>query len=220
MPNFLFDFMRIYAVADLHGKEKRKERAVELASTSDLTIICGDITHFGPAEHAKLFLDKIGKEVKTFALPGNCDEWETIDAIEASRAENLHRNRLEFKGFTFFGYGGSPPSSIKTIFEDTEEEIYGGLKKIAKEGGILCTHAPPRGHLDRAMGSYNIGSSAVLRILDEKRPILNLFGHVHESSGSERYGDTWLINCSAGLKGSGCYVDLGSAGVEGITFLD
>ena len=59
-----------------------------------------------------------------------------------------------------------------------------------------------------------------MRIVDEKKPILNLFGHVHESVNSERYKETWLVNCSAGWKGSGCYVDLGTSGIEKITFLD
>ena len=212
--------MRIYATADLHGKRDRERRAIDLASSSDLVIVCGDITHFGPADHAKSFCDEIGG-IPTLALPGNCDEWETPGAIERSRAINLHNRTYEFGGFTFYGYGGSAPSFVNTIFENDEERIYADLKKIAiKKGGILCTHAPPKGHLDRTLGGYSIGSFAVLRIVEEESPLLHLFGHVHEGVGKERYQRTCLINCSAGFRGSGCYLDLDSQGVNRVTFLD
>jgi hypothetical protein len=201
--------MRIYAVADIHGKEDRKNRAIALASGSDLAIVCGDMTQFGPAEYAKEFLDEIGEVVKTLALPGNCDEWETTEAIEDSKAENLHNKTLEFMGLTFFGYGGSVPSlSVKTIFENEEERIYADLKNIAQEGSILVTHSPPKGHLDETMHGFNIGSLAILKIIEETKPILNVFGHVHERVGSEKLDDTWLVNCSAGMHGAGCYIDL------------
>jgi hypothetical protein len=204
--------MKIYAVADIHGARERERRAIELASESDLAIVCGDITQFGPPEDAKRFLDKMGDVVKTLALPGNCDEPGTIEAIEASAAKNIHNNRIEFQGFPFFGYSGSSPFG-------EEEETYDSLKRLAKEKGVLCTHAAPKGHLDLTLGGYSIGSGAVLRVIEETKPVLSLFGHVHEGVGSEIYKGSWLVNCSSGWRGNGCYVDLGP-GVEGITFLD
>ena len=204
--------MRIYAIADIHGKEDRKNRAISLASESDLAIICGDMTQFGPANYVREFLDEI--TVKTLALPGNCDEWETIEAIENSKAENIHDKRFEFMGLTFFGYGGSIPSLfVKTIFENEEEKIYSDLKSVTAniKGGakcILVTHSPPKGHLDKTMHGLNIGSSAILKIVEKTKPVLNVFGHVHERTGAEEFDNTWFVNCSAGMHGAGCYIDI------------
>jgi hypothetical protein len=206
--------MRIYAVADIHSKEEREKKAIELASSSDLAIVCGDITHFGPAEHAKDFLSRMADTVKTLAIPGNCDPYDVLEAIDGSGAINLHKRAFKFNGFDFYGFGGAAPGMIKTIFEIPEEEIYEGLSTIAIDGGILITHVPPYKHLDHTLHGFNIGSKSVLRVINEKRPILNLFGHVHEGAGTDAIGETTLVNCSAGYRGHGCYIDTKDRGVE------
>ena len=212
--------MRIYAVADIHSRGDREKKALDYASSSDLAIICGDITHFGPPDHARQFLDELCSEVRTIAVPGNCDPPEIIGAIEESAAINLHNAALEFGEVFFFGYGGSVPGMIRTIFEIPEETIYEDLKRIAKKGGVMVTHVPPRGHMDLTNFGNRIGSSSVLRIVDEFSPVLHLFGHVHEAAGKERYNGTQLINCSAGHEGYGCYIDLDGGEVKTIEFIE
>lgn len=198
--------MRIYAIADMHSREDREKKAIDLASSSDLALICGDITHFGPAEHARDFLSRM--PVKTLAIPGNCDPLDVLQAIEASGAINLHAKAHKFNGCDFYGFGGAMPGMIKTIFEIPEEKIYEELSRIAVERGILVTHAPPKGHLDHTFHGFDIGSESILRIIEEKKPVINVFGHVHEAVGKEELEQTTLINCSAGYKGYGCYIDV------------
>jgi hypothetical protein len=200
--------MRIYAIADIHGRDDREKRAIEFASSSDLAIVCGDITHFGPPQRARDFLDRIADKVETFAIPGNCDLWETVDEIKNSKAKSLHAEMIDFKGRTFFGFGGAVPGMIKTVFENAEETVYEELSKVAVERGIMVTHMPPRGHLDHTVHGSDIGSTSVLRVIEEKNPILDICGHVHEGVGTEVFGGTTIVNCSAGYRGYGCYIDI------------
>ena len=60
---------------------------------------------------------------------------------------------------------------------------------------ILVTHSPPYGtSLDRLNGRTPIGSRAIRRFIDRRKPPLTLHGHIHESSGIERLGETISAN--------------------------
>jgi Icc-related predicted phosphoesterase len=40
----------------------------------------------------------------------------------------------------------------------------------------------------------SVGSKAVLGVIEKYRPLLGLFGHIHEGKGSRKYGRTLCIN--------------------------
>jgi Icc-related predicted phosphoesterase len=54
------------------------------------------------------------------------------------------------------------------------------------ENGILVTHSPPYGILDKLNGLPNIGSKSIRKGILKKRPSLVLCGHFHELPGSVR----------------------------------
>lgn len=58
---------------------------------------------------------------------------------------------------------------------------------------ILVTHGPPRGHLD-----LNLGSVHLLRELWRVRPLLHVFGHIHEGAGVEGVGVDALLGAYEG----------------------
>lgn len=61
---------------------------------------------------------------------------------------------------------------------------------------VYVLHSPPYGtSLDRLRGGLTpIGSRAIRRFIDRRRPPLTLHGHVHESPGVERMGGTVSVN--------------------------
>lgn len=84
-----------------------------------------------------------------------------------------------------------------TAKETTPEEHYGKLPSMAAELAravtpgspwIFVCHAPPHGtRLDRLPGvDHPIGSRAVRRFIEQRRPLLALHGHVHESPAVTR----------------------------------
>jgi Icc-related predicted phosphoesterase len=96
------------------------------------------------------------------------------------------------------------------VREVTPEEHFTGCPTIAEELGpvpavaepwILVAHSPPHNtkldHLPHV--SYPVGSRAIRRFIEQRRPLCALHGHVHESpqltgSYSDRLGETLCIN--------------------------
>ena len=68
---------------------------------------------------------------------------------------------------------------------------------------MLVVHSPPRGHCDVSGAGEHLGSEAILRAIEEKRPPLAVCGHIHESWGAEsEVGATPVINL--GPERAGC----------------
>jgi Icc-related predicted phosphoesterase len=97
-----------------------------------------------------------------------------------------------------------------------EQDIYADLGKVSNgiPGNelIVVTHTPPHGILDRvnsefvswAKQSYgslaedgHVGSTGLRRFIVERKPLVSIFGHIHESKGIERVGGTTCVNTGA-----------------------
>jgi len=62
---------------------------------------------------------------------------------------------------------------------------------------ILITHGPPFGHLDIPGGqSVRVGCEMLRHRVDEIKPKIHVFGHIHGSSGYYYNGHTHFINAS------------------------
>ncbi len=77
---------------------------------------------------------------------------------------------------------------------EADLERLAGLSDPSKT--VYVFHSPPYGtSLDRLRGGLTpIGSRAVRRFIDRRRPPLTLHGHVHESPGVEQLGGTVSVN--------------------------
>jgi uncharacterized protein len=62
-----------------------------------------------------------------------------------------------------------------------------------------------------------VGSTAVRQVIEEHQPLLGVHGHVHESGGERRIGETVCVNpgseANAGIL-RGFLIDVGERGVE------
>lgn len=200
-------YMSILAIADIHGKKNCAKTIKKMISKyePELLIIAGDITNFGPISYAKKLLNTI--QIKTLAIPGNCDPREVVNVIEESRAINLHKKKIKINNLTFVGIGGSNITPLNTIFEIAEKEIYDSLDKIMEKNAIFVTHAPPKNHLDLVKNVGNVGSSAILEIVEKYEPRLVISAHIHEARGVE-YGKTIFVNPGPCSKGCGAIIEI------------
>lgn len=181
--------MELCVIADLHGTPDYIPRLKEI--DYDLLIICGDITNFGHYERACEILTAIQKPF--LAVHGNCDHEDVLKAFQGKGC-SLHQNIIERENEAFAGFGGSNPFFGKTPCEYTEEAIYSGLSNIP-ESCVLVTHAPPKGtKTDRALKLKHVGSTAIRRVIEEKKPKIVLCGHIHESRATDCIGETLIIN--------------------------
>jgi len=75
---------------------------------------------------------------------------------------------------------------------------------IPNDVDILITHGPPRGILDllsinnRRDGELpNVGCDHLLSKIQEVKPKIHIFGHIHESRGMFESDGTFFINASS-----------------------
>ena len=200
--------MRVLAASDIHSSNvgaRAVRRAVDV-QRPDLTIICGDVTHFGPVSWARTFLESLPGRV--FAIPGNCDPPEMASVLE-DMGISLHGKALTIGDDVFIGLGGSSPTPFHTLYEISEREIEATLRPLMKPKAILVTHDAPRGHLDEVSGFGSVGSVSIRRLIDEFIPRFSIFGHLHENAGIEENG-TVYVNTGGGMFGGYAIIDTAS----------
>ena len=78
---------------------------------------------------------------------------------------------------------------------DRPERIWAA---IPDDTDVLVTHGPPHGILDRNHGGQHIGDRDLLERVQQIRPRLHLFGHVHDSNGELVQDGTHFINAAIG----------------------
>ena len=181
--------MRLLAFSDLHCNLRRAARLVEQAADADVVAGVGDFAsvHSGLEETIDA-LRPIAKPV--VLVPGNNETDDALRNAASGWATVLHGEATEIDGVSFFGLGaGVPVTPWDWSFDLTEEEAAGKLASCP-EGAVLLSHSPPKGHVDKGLGS-----EAVLRAAEEKRPPVLLCGHIHELWGQESsIGGTRVMN--------------------------
>ncbi|MFL5781618.1 MAG: metallophosphoesterase family protein [Thermoleophilaceae bacterium] len=186
--------MRLLAFSDVHRDRRQAVRLAEMAADADVVVAAGDFAsmHRGLEELIDIL---VPIETPTVLVPGNN---ETDDALrEACRgwkaATVLHGEGTQIGGVEFFGLGGGIPTTPWPWSFDLDEHEAAGRLADCPDGCVLVVHSPPKGHVDG--GSRSLGSEAVLRTIEERRPPLAICGHIHECAGEESsVGPTRVVN--------------------------
>jgi len=190
--------MKLLALSDLHASEELLDRLRALAARSsyDAVLLCGDITNRGPISYA----DEAARIFpKTFAVHGNMDPPEVASLLEGLGVF-VHGKKVRLGEWNLVGLGGSNPTPFGTPSELGEEEIEGILRRAGvDEFSIVLSHPPPFGAFDR-VGQVNVGSRAVRKIVEEKKPIMLICGHIHEHEGKEVLGETLVVKLAPAEK--------------------
>ena len=188
--------MRLLAFSDLHTDTAQAKNLARLSQDADVAVGVGDFAsvHRGLEETIEA-LRAIRRP--TVLVPGNNETADTLrDACQGwESAVVLHGGASEIDGVAFFGLGaGVPVTPWEWSFDLTEEEAARMLDRCP-EGCVLAVHSPPRGHVDQSRSGKHLGSEAVLRSIESKRPVVALCGHVHEQWGREsKVGATRVVN--------------------------
>ncbi len=198
--------MKILAFSDLHRDLDQAARLTEMSRQADVVIGAGDFAsiHQGLEETIDALA---GIETPTVLVPGNN---ETLDALKEatagwSAATVLHGEGIELDGKTFYGLGGGIPVTPWDWSFDLEEADAGNMLAGLPAGAVLVVHSPPKGHCDESGNGMSLGSTAILKAIEEKQPELAVCGHIHEAWGKEsKIGPTEVVN----LGPSGRYFDL------------
>jgi len=192
--------MRILGISDVHGKIKDIDKLFSQAGDVDLTLISGDLTHFGDANQARTVIEAIRSHgVEVLAVAGNCDNPDVEEYLSEEKI-NLHQRVLVRAGLVFIGMGKALAGPVATPNETDEEAFRTGLEQTlaaAPPGRplILLVHQPPYGTLnDRVLFGRHVGSHAIRHFIESHQPLLTFCGHIHEARGIDKIGETYIIN--------------------------
>jgi uncharacterized protein len=187
--------VRLLAFSDLHTDLGQAKRLAESSAQADVVVGVGDFAsvHSGLEDT----IDALRAiEAPAVLVPGNNETEEALREACAdwSRAVVLHGEGTAIDGVPFFGLGaGVPVTPWDWSFDLTEQHAERMLTGLPP-GAVLLVHSPPKGHVDGGLGS-----AAVLRAIQQRRPRLVLCGHVHECWGREsRVGDVPVRNLGPG----------------------
>ncbi|KAG8163818.1 hypothetical protein KVR01_005736 [Diaporthe batatas] len=163
----------------------------------DVLIHAGDLTQSGTLSELQDALDwlKAQPHAHKIVIAGNHDI-----ILDPSRDPAHERARLDWGDITYlchqsvtvccsngrrlhvYGSPFSPRHGNWAFQYPRSEDVWAG--KVPDRVDILITHGPPFGHLDL----MRLGCRHLLRELWRARPLLHVFGHVHEGHGQEWLG--------------------------------
>jgi Icc-related predicted phosphoesterase len=191
--------VKLIAFGDIHEHTGNVGK-IEGLSDADAVIITGDLTNFAGVRKAKEVIEYVSRyNSRVYAQLGNLDQEEVNDYLD-ELGINLHANGFIIQGIGIFGVGGSNPTPFNTPTEYSEQQIeafirkgYEKIKDIPLK--ILAPHAPPYNTKVDVVGSgTHVGSTAVRAFIEKYQPQLCLTGHIHEAVGTDRIGETIIVN--------------------------
>jgi Icc-related predicted phosphoesterase len=181
-----------------------------------------------------------GTGVPIFLIPGNDDPYEIDPALaESTYCQNVDGRVVDLPDdLQVIGSGKSNPTPWSTPREVPDDDFREELTKLADEARdprrtIFLIHCPPYASgLDTAplldanlrptasagdLLRGPVGSTGVRQAIESFHPLLGLHGHIHESGGEAKVGETLVLNpgseAAFGIL-RGYLVDVGPEGIE------
>lgn len=190
--------MKIVCISDTHTKHRKAT-----IPDGDLLIHAGDICHFGKDKDVLLdFNDWIGNlpHQHKIVIAGNHDKILERDPDPSgnfiSNAHYLKDELLELEGLRIWGSPATPWFRGAAFNYHRGEEIAKIWSLIPDKLDILITHGPPHGILDRTWFGLKVGCKDLQKKVEEIKPRLHIFGHIHEQAGRKIIDQTEYINAS------------------------
>ncbi len=189
--------MKLLLFSDLHTDVAAARRLVETARVADVVIGAGDFAR------VRRDLRPCLEVLKSIACPavmvaGNNESTEELADVcgDWPQAHVLHGSGVNIAGVEFFGIGGGVPVTPfgSWSYDFTEDEA-AQLLEHCPRGGVLVSHSPPKGAVDRSATGESLGSSAVRAAIERSQPALVVCGHIHACAGrTETIGPSTVIN--------------------------
>jgi uncharacterized protein len=201
--------MRIYAVADIHGRTEKLAsiRTNTKRYSPDVVVVAGDITNYINA--ARVVSELASLSVPVLTVRGNTDLPKVNRLFDNfPNVIGLHLNPTTVSDSVFLGIDGTIPVPFRSRLAFREERLRRDVQAHLDENSILVAHPPPLGTLDMAFGRFHVGSHSVAQIVSESQPLLLICGHVHENAGTSLLRKTLVVNASMNSRSSGAIIDL------------
>lgn len=200
---------KITFISDTHNKHNLLS---DFLLGGDLLICSGDISGRGSIEEIENFLwwfDKLDNYDYKVFISGNHDfgfEREHQKLIELltgyKNVDYLQDERMDLwyeddQQLVLYGTPWQPEFHNWAFNLPRGEKLKEKWDMIPTDVDILITHGPPFGKLDYVpFDGVNVGCEELLKKIQEIKPKINVFGHIHEGYGYVFDGNTHYINAS------------------------
>lgn len=204
--------MRIILIADTHGLHYAlKGRLPE----GDILIHAGDCTNIGSQNDVREFVEWFqnlkGFDTKIF-IAGNHDwaferkpAWlkTYINDENLSQSDCVYLEEEEFiidspefsRPVKFYGCPYQP-RFLNWAFNVDRDKMFHHWVKVPQDTTVLITHTGPQGIRDYTIYNEPQGCASLRYYVEQIKPALNVFGHIHEAYGAMLLGDTMFVNAS------------------------
>ncbi len=207
--------MKFLVISDLHGNVEILNKMDSIFKQADGVIFAGDFAAFQKEETGLPSLEELcSKHDNLFAVIGNCDNPSFIEELE-KRDVSIERQLVLHEGIAFVGSGGGTIFTKTTPNERTEEDLQSDFKIITEQGVqewdnlIVVTHNPPKNtECDKIQNGIHVGSQLVTDFIEQYKPLAVITGHIHESAGICKLGNTTIINPGALLEGKYAWLEI------------
>lgn len=209
--------MKVTLISDTHTKHRYCENDLP---GGDLLIHAGDFMSTGYSiEEAYEFFNWFDA-IKTYdtkiLIAGNHDRLMENDPEKMlgvlTGYKTIEYLQDEEMVLYFDGPNGDyPEDNIRIYGSPWQPEFYNWAFNLPRNGwelgqkwsnipnntDILITHGPPWGHLDvTPYGNLNVGCELLRVRVDELKPKIHVFGHIHSGYGHKFYEGTHFINAA------------------------
>ena len=204
--------MKIISIGDVHEDTNNLAKMKSALESADIVVISGDLTNCHGMVEAEKVVDAVKAYNKRVLVQyGNMDKPD-VDTYLTKEGINLHGNGFVIEDVGIFGCGGSSPTPFNTPSEISEEDIekflIKGYDKVKDaRWKVMVCHTPPKDTAtDAISGGIHVGSSAVRNFILQYKPDVCITGHIHESRGTDKVGDTLVLN--AGMLRDGWHIEV------------
>jgi Icc-related predicted phosphoesterase len=183
--------MIIDIISDLHGFTP------ELPG-GDMLIIAGDMTGHDMPMQWIIFYEWFQRQKykKKIYIAGNHDFYLQDYAPEKEGLDYLQDCGLKHKGLRIWGSPWTPEFYDWAFMLPRGKALAEKWALIPTDTDILITHGPPHGILDLTLDGRNAGCEELRKRVDEIKPKVHIFGHVHEAAGVFQNEHTIFINAA------------------------
>ena len=192
--------MRIVAVADTHTFHDD----LGTIPDGDVFVHAGDLCRGGRLEELQEAADWLHslRHPHKLVIAGNHDWCFLRQRVAALDLLGPNVTYLEDSGTTISGksFWGSPwqPTYNDWAFNRARGEELAAKWALIPEGiDILITHGPPHGIGDGSGDPERQGCRDLLAAVEQVRPILHIFGHIHQDGGFWEIGGVAFANVTA-----------------------
>jgi Icc-related predicted phosphoesterase len=188
--------VRIVCISDTHLRKAE-------VPDGDVLVHAGDFTmrgHLLEVESFNRWLERWPHPHKV-VIAGNHDFAFEKRPAEARRtltaATYIEDELLEVAGLRIWGSPWTPKWGEWAFSLERGSEIRAKWELIPEGLDILITHGPPAFICDQAGPGLNVGCEDLREIVEQRKPRLHVFGHVHEGYGVLEKPHTTYVNASA-----------------------